>query len=97
MVGDILESLHPGWLTTARTRTEKFRGKRSPSRISYYRSQMDGIHCIIVGTAALFENIEGAEEEWAEEALPTYFPTVSNARQHVNGSCILCRIGKGKL
>ena len=77
MAGDISESLRPGWLTSARTRTDRFRGKRSPSRISYYRSETDGIHCVILGTTALFESIEGHEEEWAQEALPTYFPTVS--------------------
>ena len=70
------EMLLPGTLIATATKVKKYEGKPSPPRITFYLGEEGVTHAILSSTKESFDNIAGKEEQWAQAALPSYYPSV---------------------
>ena len=55
---------------------EELGGKSCPRFIPFYRSEEGEFQALVTDKKTFFDNIAGDEAEWAETALPLYFPQV---------------------
>lgn len=74
----LAESLIPGYPVRAIMHKSKFRGKPGPVFLVYILEDTGDVYVVVTGPKPGFDNIEGREDAWAQEALPKHFPPVSS-------------------